>query len=73
MPAWFIRFSGCNLACNYCDSKYAKDGKEMSIKEIIDQVNQNDCKNVVLTGGEPLLQSDIEKCIKELTKANKKI
>jgi len=59
MPAWFIRTTGCNLTCTYCDSKYAwKNGKEMNIKQINKQINNN-CKNVVITGGEPFLQEDL--------------
>jgi len=58
MPAVFIRFSGCNLTCSWCDSKYAKNGKEMNTKDIINSLNY-DCDNIVLTGGEPLIQKDI--------------
>jgi len=58
MPAVFIRFSGCNLSCSWCDSKYANKGKEMSVKDIINSLNY-DCDNIVLTGGEPLIQKDI--------------
>jgi 7-carboxy-7-deazaguanine synthase len=72
MPAWFIRLSGCNLACDYCDSKYAKDGKEMTIKDIIKRID-NQCQNVVITGGEPLLQPEIEDLVKELTHQGKTI
>jgi len=57
MSAWFIRFSGCNLRCSFCDSAYAfEEGKEMSIESIVDSVPANICNNVVITGGEPLLQ-----------------
>jgi len=59
MISWFIRTSGCNLSCNWCDSKYANEGKEMSISEIIDSLPPNECNNVVITGGEPLLQKDL--------------
>ncbi|MEM2514475.1 MAG: radical SAM protein [Candidatus Bathyarchaeia archaeon] len=53
----FVRLSGCNLRCSWCDTKYAlKNGKEMSIEEIIQEVSKYPCKNISITGGEPLLQ-----------------
>lgn len=53
--AAFIRLTGCNLRCFYCDTKYAfDDGREMTANEIADAVK--DYRNVTLTGGEPLLQ-----------------
>ena len=73
MPAWFIRTSGCDLECSFCDSKYAKDGNEMTIKDIMDKLNTNNCRNVILTGGEPLFQPEIEDLVKELTHQAKKI
>jgi len=67
MPAWFIRTCGCNLTCEYCDSKYAwKDGKEMHINDIKNEVCENGCKNVIITGGEPFLQEDLLPLIKSL-------
>jgi len=67
MPAWFIRTCGCNLTCDYCDSKYAwKDGKEMHINDIKNEVCENGCKNVIITGGEPFLQEDLLPLIKSL-------
>jgi organic radical activating enzyme len=52
-PATFIRFSGCNLRCPWCDTKYAwENGKDLSIAEIIAKITYS---FVVLTGGEPTL------------------
>ena len=65
MPTWFIRTSGCNYNCSFCDSKYAKNGTEMSIEEIIKAV-KGKSKNVVITGGEPYLQPDLPKLVREL-------
>lgn len=58
-PAVFLRFSGCNLKCKWCDTKYAwKKGKEMTISQIIQKIKKYPCKHLVITGGEPLLQQD---------------
>lgn len=70
MPAWFIRFSGCNLTCEWCDSKYAKDGKEINIESIANSVPANICNNVIITGGEPLLQEDLLPLLKRLGHMN---
>lgn len=53
-PAVFIRFSGCNLNCPFCDTKH-KDGYIMSEDEIVEEVNRYTCNLVVITGGEPSL------------------
>lgn len=59
-PAVFIRFSGCNLACPFCDTDF-KAYTEMTADEIIGEIAKwNDCHFVVLTGGEPTLQIDFE-------------
>jgi len=56
MPAVFVRLSGCNLSCDFCDSKYAEIGEVVSLEEVIDNICTHNCQNVVITGGEPLLQ-----------------
>ena len=64
----FIRFTGCNLRCSWCDTRYAFDeGREMSVREILDSVPA-DARCVTVTGGEPLLQKEavLELC-KELS------
>ena len=56
----FIRLSGCNLRCNYCDTIYGQkqsDGKEMSIDDILKRLDKG-IKNITLTGGEPLLYKE---------------
>ena len=69
LPNVFIRTSGCNLRCSFCDTKYAYyDGKEMSIKEILNQIVKYNCQYICLTGGEPLLQKDILNLIGALLK-----
>ena len=64
--ATFIRLAGCNLRCSYCDTDYSlsiKDGKEMTIDEILDQVKGIGYQNITLTGGEPLIHKNVEKLI----------
>ena len=55
-PALFIRLSGCNRACSWCDSKYHILGEEISSSEISDIIKKSDKDIVVWTGGEPMLQ-----------------
>lgn len=57
--AIFIRFSGCNLTCSFCDTDF-KDFEEMDESDILDRVQSigGECKFIVLTGGEPTLQVD---------------
>ena len=71
--ALFIRFKGCNLRCSYCDTKYSFENPkyiEETVDEIIEYVDKSHVKNITLTGGEPLLQRDINELIEKL--ANKK-
>jgi 7-carboxy-7-deazaguanine synthase len=62
MPSVFVRASGCNLRCVWCDTPYASwdpEGPEMSVSQIVDAVLRYDCPHVVLTGGEPMIMPDI--------------
>ena len=55
--ATFIRLGTCNLSCRYCDTDFS-NYTDLSVKEVIKSVEMNGCKNVLITGGEPLLQMD---------------
>lgn len=70
-PAVFIRFSGCNLKCNFCDTKH-EEGTYMSDNEIIEAISSFPANTVILTGGEPSLQID-DALIELLHKAGKYI
>jgi len=58
-PAVFIRLAGCNLSCDFCDTDYSLK-KFSSIEQVLQEVRQlgGDCPMVILTGGEPLAQSE---------------
>ncbi len=66
-PCVFIRLTGCNLRCSYCDTAYAYDeGSLIEIEEIVEKVKEFDCSLVEITGGEPLLQDETPQLIKTL-------
>ncbi len=66
-PTVFVRTVGCNLDCDWCDTEYAKEGgEEMSVEQIVEEVEEFDARFVCLTGGEPLLQKDAIKLINKL-------
>ena len=66
-PCAFIRLTGCNLRCRWCDSEYTfTGGDRMSIDEIVEQVKSYGCKLVEVTGGEPLAQPESFDLIRRL-------
>jgi 7-carboxy-7-deazaguanine synthase len=75
--AVFIRFTGCNLNCSYCDTAWAisddSEYTEKSLDEIIEYVEKSGVKNVTLTGGEPLLRDGIEELVLELIGRDKRV
>ena len=59
LPCIFIRLTGCNLRCSYCDTKYAfSAGQEKTAAEILGIIRQYKCNLVEITGGEPLEQEE---------------
>ena len=72
-PTIFIRLSGCNLRCSFCDTRYAwSSGRSMSVDDVLGQVEKLKEKYltdwVCLTGGEPLLQ-DVSSLLRQLKRA----
>jgi 7-carboxy-7-deazaguanine synthase len=62
VPSVFVRASGCNLRCAWCDTPYASwepEGDELAVEQIVEQVTGYPARHVVLTGGEPMIMPDI--------------
>jgi 7-carboxy-7-deazaguanine synthase len=61
-PSVFVRASGCNLRCWFCDTPYASwqpEGEDLSVDEIVRQIENCECDHVVITGGEPMLFAEL--------------
>ncbi|HET9319772.1 MAG TPA: 7-carboxy-7-deazaguanine synthase QueE, partial [Bryobacteraceae bacterium] len=62
VPSIFVRTSGCNLRCSWCDTPYTSwhpEGTEFSLDEILGQVEAYPARYVVVTGGEPMIAPEI--------------
>jgi len=62
VPSVFIRTSGCNLRCSWCDTPYTSwqpEGVEMPLDRILDEVRAHPARHVVVTGGEPMISPEI--------------
>jgi 7-carboxy-7-deazaguanine synthase len=71
LPCAFVRVTGCNLRCNYCDTTYAyEEGKEMSLSTILESIARLRTKIVCVTGGEPLSNNDTPLLLEELLVKN---
>lgn len=67
LPCTFVRLSGCNLRCSYCDTTYAyEDGFEMTQEEILEEVKKLGFDLIEITGGEPLVQDEVYPLIDRL-------
>jgi 7-carboxy-7-deazaguanine synthase len=62
VPSVFIRTSGCNLRCSWCDTPYTSwqpEGSEWTLPQILDEVKAHPARHVVVTGGEPMIAPEI--------------
>src|SRR4051812_15020160 len=62
VPSVFVRTSGCNLRCNWCDTPYASwspEGTQLTVEAIVAEVKKHPARHVVLTGGEPMIAKEI--------------
>lgn len=72
----FVRASGCNLRCWFCDTPYTSwnpEGVDLSVEEIVGEVESLDCRHVVITGGEPMLFSELIPLCEQLHERGKHI
>jgi 7-carboxy-7-deazaguanine synthase len=75
-PSVFVRLSGCPLNCRWCDTKYAgssKSGTDYTIEEIIEEVEKWNCRSVVISGGEPMVNPGLLQLAARLKMNNKHI
>ena len=74
LPCIFIRLTGCNLRCSWCDTAYAfHEGKNMSIDEILQKVANFEIHLVEITGGEPLMQDNVYILMRRLIEKGYKV
>jgi 7-carboxy-7-deazaguanine synthase len=74
LPCTLIRTTGCDLRCNYCDSPFAfQGGSDMSVDDVLAEVDRLGARLVLLTGGEPMLQRDLPTLARRLLAAGYKV
>jgi len=73
-PCAFVRLTGCNLRCRWCDTEYAfYEGRRMSVDEVAGSVSKFGCDLVEITGGEPLLQESVYSLIDALVASGRTV
>lgn len=72
VPSVFVRTSGCNLRCGWCDTPYASwkpEGNEWSVEAVLAEVEKHPSRHVVLTGGEPMIAKEVPELAGRLREA----
>ena len=73
-PCVFVRLTGCDLRCRWCDTEYAfTEGESASVDDVLERVAAYDCPLVEITGGEPLLQSEVYRLMQRLLDGGKTV
>lgn len=73
-PCVFVRLTGCDLRCHWCDTPYAFDeGRRISVEQVVAEVEAHGCTLVEITGGEPLLQPDVYPLMDRLLASGKTV
>ena len=76
VPSVFVRTSGCNLRCRWCDTKYASwkpEGENVTINDLLDKVCSYPVRHIVISGGEPMIAKGIEEFVHLLKESGKHI
>lgn len=76
IPSVFVRTSGCNLRCRWCDTKYSSwtpEGENVDIEELVEKVCSYPARHVVITGGEPMIAKDVKEFVDLLKQSGKHI
>jgi len=76
VPSLFIRTSGCNLRCWFCDTPYTSwepEGEQRTLESLLDEVRSAECQHVVITGGEPMLVPDLAPLTQQIAELGRTI